>query len=100
MELDTTSLMMFIGAMGVVLTTSLLKMSEMAKRTKTAIATFVSIVASGLVVWMSGDVDASDLMPTVLQIFGGSQIVYRFVLDGTSVDERLEAVGSHADDDA
>lgn len=89
----------FVTAVLVVLATSLFKNVEMSDRVKNTIAVVLSVIA-GVIVDLSthgfdfGSYAYQDVLGTVLVIYGSAQAIYQFVLKGTEVDAKLEAVGS------
>jgi hypothetical protein len=97
------TLLLFVVIVIVVLTTSLLKLPWFSEQAKVLIATVVSVVGAGVHVWFTGDFDVADLTGTALQVFGGSQLIYKFLIEGTSsgktLDDKLEHVGAGSHDD-
>ena len=85
------TLVLFVAAVVVVLTTSLFKNVEWSVKVKTAVATVLSVVAAAVGIWVTGDFDASSLPAGVLQVFGLAQLFYNFLLKGTGLNATLES---------
>jgi hypothetical protein len=81
--------------LGVSLLTSLVKHVEFSAKAKVALATVFSWVA-GVVVELSlhpiSEQTAASILGTVLAIFGGSQVFYKFIMEGTTLEQKLAAV--------
>lgn len=88
------TILLFLIAVAVVVITSLLKMPWLSEKAKVAIATITSIVGAAVHTWFTGDFEAMELIPTALQILGGSQLLYKFLLDHSKVDAALERFGT------
>lgn len=82
----------FVLAVVVVALTSLFKFEWLAPKAKAAIAALVAVVASAVYVWQTGDV-SEDLWQTILIVYGLAQGLYTFLLDGSSLDDKLESLG-------
>jgi hypothetical protein len=87
------TLLLFLIAVVVVLATSLLKLPWFGEKVKVAIATVISVVGAAVHVWLTGDFEAFDLVATSLQVYGGSQLIYLFIMNDTKFDDKLERVG-------
>lgn len=96
--IDST-IVLFVIAIAVVLSTSLLKMPWFTTKQKSAIAGVMSVIAAAVHTWVTGDFDTTDLMSMTLQVYGGSQLIYQFILDKTGIDDKLELLGSGVQDD-
>lgn len=94
-----TGFVIFGAIIAVVLLTSLFKNVEMGAKAKNLIAVVVSSVA-GVLTDLSGrnfdfgSYAAADIMGTALIIYGASQLVYTFIMKGSTLDAKLEEVGS------
>lgn len=77
----------------VVLLTSLFKLPLFSAKAKLTIATVVSVIGAGVHVWLTGGLESTDIVQSALQVFGGSQLIYRFILDKSGFDAKLESVG-------
>jgi protein-S-isoprenylcysteine O-methyltransferase Ste14 len=81
----------------VVLVTSLIKTVDMSEKTKNIIAAVVSVLA-GVFINLSihafdfGSYAVADILGTILVVYGGAQAVYQFILNGTGLDAKLEAL--------
>jgi hypothetical protein len=93
------TLLLFIVIVAVVLLTSLFKLPLFSHKVKVAIATAVSVLGAAVHVWVTGEPDTTDFIATALQVFGGSQLIYNFILDNTKLDDALEHVGVKTDYD-
>lgn len=87
------TVLLFLIAVGVVLVTSLLKFPWLSDKAKVALATATSILGAAAHVWFTGDFEAMELIPTSLQVLGASQLLYKFLLDHSKLDDALERVG-------
>jgi len=87
------TLLLFLVAVAVVFVTSLLKMPWFGENVKVVIATVTSIVGAAAHTWFTGDFEAMDVTAAALQIFGGSQLLYQFILDNSKLDDALERFG-------
>lgn len=80
----------------VVLLTSLFKNTNWNPRWKAAVATVLSVLAGVVIIvtargsWSA--VYSTDFMTSVLAVFGSSQLVYKFILAGTVVEDKLANV--------
>lgn len=88
-----------VAALGVVLGTSLLKNAEFSSKVKNLIALVLSGVATVVVVWFTGGVDAAAAVKDpaafaglVGLIYGVSQLLYNFILTGTGLETALTKV--------
>lgn len=90
--IDPTLLLILVAA-AVVLVTSLIKMPWFGDDVKVLIATITSVVGAAIHTWLTGDFETLDLMAASLQVFGGSQLLYQFILDNSKLDDALERVG-------
>lgn len=81
-----------------VLTTSLFKNVNWNPKQKNLLAVFISVIGAAITVIISkGGMDAiisTDLLESVVLVYGGSQAFYNFVLNGTSLEEKLANVGN------
>jgi len=81
--------------LAVVLFTSLFKTVNMSAKTKNLIATILSVVGGVVADLAAKGFDVSqyvgvDILTAALVIYGGSQLIYNFIMKGTSVDAKLE----------
>lgn len=84
----------FVGiVVAVVLASSLLKFPWFSHKTRVTVATVIAVLGAAGHLLLTGDFESTDLLATSLQVFGASQILYQFILDGSSVDNVLENVG-------
>lgn len=83
-------------AVVVTLLTSLFKTINLSSKWKSLIAVVLSVVAGGVTVWVAngGDFTTTNVVQAVALVYAASQVIYDFVLKGTSLDARLTAVGS------
>jgi hypothetical protein len=86
-----------VTAFLVVLGTSLIKYAGLSAKVKNVIAIVLSAVGAGVVTVVTGGLDqaadvkdVSDLLALVTMVYGVSQVIYHFLLDGTGVDDSLE----------
>ena len=99
-----TAWIMFASTISVVLLTSLFKQVDMSSKVKNFIATLFS-VAGAVVTDLAGrewDVSSYvgvDILAAALAIYGGSQLIYKFIMDGTAIDAKLESIGHSTDGD-
>lgn len=93
------TLLLFIVIVAVVLLTSLFKLPLFSKKVKVTIATAVSVVGAAAHVWITGEPDTTDFIATALQVFGGSQLIYNFILENSKFDDKLQHVGVKPDYD-
>jgi hypothetical protein len=92
-----TGIVVFGVAVLVVLATSLIKNVTMSNRTKTLIATVLSVVGGVITVlgthsWDLSSFSGADVSQTALLVFGAAQLIYQFILKNTSADAVLEDV--------
>jgi len=81
-----------ILAIVVVLLTSLVKNVDWSPKAKNLVATVVSVAGSALFVLASPDRslnDAGDFLALSSSAYGASQLLYQFILRGTSVEQKL-----------
>ena len=81
----------------IVFATSLIKNVGMSDKIKNLIAVVLSTIAGVLIDLNAHAFDfsqyaAADIVGTVLTIYGGSQIIYQFILKGTALEAKLEEV--------
>jgi hypothetical protein len=88
----------FAAVVAVVVSTSLIKLPWWSEKAKVVAASVVSVVAASAQAMLSGGFDPSDIVNSSLQVFGGSQILYRLIMDRTELDDKLEAVFAHRDE--
>jgi len=82
-----------LSAVAVVLLTSLFKAVDWDARVKNLIATVLSVVGGVITVWATGGFEnATDVLQTSLLVYGASQLLYKFVLEGTKPEASLAAV--------
>ncbi len=82
----------------VVLGTSLIKFGSLSEKVKNLIAIVLSVVVGGAV-WLatggfdtaSNVTDAQGVFAIVAAVYGLSQVIYHYLLDGTGLDNKLEA---------
>lgn len=90
-------LIVFVVAVLVVLGTSLIKSVDMSDKVKNAIAVVLSVIG-GIVTDLStrafdfSTYQGLDILGTVLVIYGASQLIYKFIMEDTTVDQKLESV--------
>lgn len=94
-----TGLLVFVFAVVVVLATSLFKNVDMSSRVKNVIAAALSVAGGAITAgidagWDFSSFAATDVLTTVLLVYGAAQAIYQFVLKGTQVDAKLESTGS------
>lgn len=81
-----------------VFATSLFKNVNWNPKQKNFLAVVISTIGAGIAVLISkGGVDAlltADLLESVVLVYGGSQALYNFVLNGTTVENKLANVGN------
>lgn len=88
-------LIILLCVVGVVVGTSLIKNVDMSSKTKNFIATVLSVVG-GIVTDLSAKgFDVSqyqgvDILTAALVIYGASQLIYKFLMEGTAADATLE----------
>lgn len=93
------ALIVFICVVAVVLLTSLFKTVNMSDKAKNLIATVLS-VAGGVVTdltakgWDVSQYAGVDILTAALAIYGASQLIYKFIMEGSKLDAKLENVGS------
>lgn len=89
-------LLVFVLAVAVTLLTSLFKTVKLSAKWKSLIAVVLSVVAGAVTVWAAngGDFSSVNVIEAVALVYAASQVIYNFILKGTSLDARLEAVGS------
>jgi uncharacterized membrane protein len=90
-----TGIFVLVVSALVVLLTSLFKTVNMSVKVKTLIATVLSVIGGVGADLASKGFDVSqyaglDILTTALVIYGGSQLIYNFIMKGTSVDAKLE----------
>ena len=83
----------------VVFVTSLFKTVNMSVKTKNLIATILSVIGGIVTDLAAKGFDVSqyatvDILTAALVIYGGSQVIYNFLMKGSSVDAKLESIGS------
>lgn len=94
-----TGIIVFVVVVAIVFATSLIKNVGMSDKVKAGIAAVLSVIA-GVIVDLSthgfdfGTYAAADILGTVLVIYGASQAIYQFILKDSSLDAKLESVGS------
>jgi hypothetical protein len=80
-------------AVAVVLLTSLFKNVEWSDKVKNLVAVVFSVVGGAVSVWLSGGFDgAVDVLQTSLLVYGASQLLYAFILKGTTPEAALANV--------
>lgn len=91
---------LLVAAVLVVLGTSLIKFAGLSEKVKNLIAIGLSVLVGAGWWFVSGGQDVlsnldtsnvTSLFAIVSSIYGLSQVLYHFLLDGTAVDNRLEA---------
>ena len=93
------AIIVFACIVGVVLLTSLFKTVNMSDKVKNLIATVLS-VAGGVVTdltakgWDVSQYAGVDILTAALAIYGASQLIYKFIMEGSKLDATLENVGS------
>lgn len=87
------ALFMALLSIGVTLLTSLFKSVKLSKKQKTSIAAGLSILAGfASVAFVSGDFSPTNLAANAVSIFGASQAIYQFILNGTGLNKKLTDV--------
>lgn len=87
------ALFMAVLSLGVTLLTSLFKSVKFSKKQKTSIAAVLSILAGvASVALVSGDFSLENLAANAVSIFGASQAIYQFILNGTGLNKKLTEV--------
>lgn len=87
------ALFMALLSIGVTLLTSLFKSVKLSKKQKTSIAAGLSILAGfASVALVSGDFSPANLAANAVSIFGASQAIYQFILNGTGLNKKLAEV--------
>jgi hypothetical protein len=99
----TLAALVFGGALLVVLLTSLLKNPWFSEKTKVAIATVLSVLVAGVAAWfgLGGAVNPANVFVLITSIYGTSNLVYKWILEGGRVDKALEntvVVPTNSDD--
>lgn len=92
-------ILVFAFAVVVVLATSLFKNVDMSSRTKNLIAAVLSVVGGAVAAGIQSEWDfasygTTDLLETVLLVYGAAQAMYQFLLKDTRADAVLEAAGT------
>lgn len=98
----TMQLAVVIVSVLVVLASSLFKLEAFSRTAKQVIAAVSAVVAGVVTAWSTGQFDnATDVLQTVLVIYGLSQAVYQFLFDEgkplSRIDTALTAVGDSTD---
>ena len=85
----------------ITLLTSLFKQPFMSSKVKNIIAIVVSVLAATLTAVLTGDVNTTtDILVVVTSMYGTSQIFYKFLMQGGSLDTRLtNALVMNGDDE-
>ena len=98
--MDPVTIGLLIASVVVVLAVSLIKMPWFSEKVRVAIAVGVSVVAAGVSIFLTGDFQADTVAAGALQVFALSQLIYRFILEKTGLDDKLEFLGSggHSND--
>lgn len=91
----TTGIIVLVAAVLVVLATSIFKNVNWSDKVKNLVATVLSVVAAviGLLGGNGWDVSAfggADVLETALLVYGASQLIYKFIFNGTRFNEVLE----------
>ena len=81
-------------AIAVVLLTSVFKTIDLNTKVKALISVVLSVAAAAVTVWVAqdGDFTTSNIVEVVSLVYASSQLIYNFILKGTSLDQRLESV--------
>lgn len=96
-------LVVFVLAIVVVLLTSLIKQFQWNTQATHLVAVVLSVVGGAVGVlaangWDPSAFQGSTLLATALAVYAGSQLLYNFILKGTSpgqqLDAKLTAIGS------
>lgn len=84
----------FALAVIVTLLTSLFKTVDLSSKWKSLIAVVLSVVAGGVTVWVAqgGDFTTVNVVQAVALVYAASQIIYNFILKGSSIDQTLTSV--------
>lgn len=81
-----------IVAIVVVAATSLLKNVEWSTKAKTLVATVLSVAGGAVTAWLSGAFNGADVTTSIAVVFAGSQLLYKFILEGTGFEQALANV--------
>ena len=78
-------------AIAVVLLTSVFKTIDLSSRVKALISVVFSVAGGAVTVWIAkgGDFTATNVAESVALVYAASQVIYNFILKGTSVDRAL-----------
>lgn len=96
--MDIVTIIVLVAGVLVTLLASLIKNSEWDHKYKATVATVLSVIAGvaaafvGVPVAELGTI-ASNLPQFILSIYGTSQLLYQFILRGTTLDDKLAEVG-------
>lgn len=90
-----TGIVVFALSIAVVLLTSIFKSVEMSSKTKTLIAAVLSAVGAAVTDlatngWDFGGYKSADVLGTAIVIFGTANLIYSFIMKGTTVDAKFE----------
>jgi len=80
-------------SVAVVLLTSVFKTINLSTKVKALISVVLSVAAAAVTVWVAqgGDFSTVNIVEAVGLIYATSQLIYNFILKGTSLDQTLEA---------
>lgn len=81
-------------AVVVTLLTSLFKTIDLSTKWKALIAVVLSVVAGAVTVWVTtgGDFTTTNVVGAVGLVYAASQVIYNFILKGTSLDQTLTSL--------
>jgi threonine/homoserine efflux transporter RhtA len=78
-------------SVAVVLVTSILKTVDMSTKTKQVIAIVTSVLAGLVGLLVTGKLDnTKDIAGAATAIYAASQVIYHFIISGTSLNDALE----------
>lgn len=88
----TLGAVLFGLAMVTVLLTSLFKNVEFSSNIKNLIAVVVSTVGSAVTLWATkgGDFHGANLLELAISAYGGSQLIYNFIINSNSVGKKVD----------
>lgn len=82
-------------AVVVTLLTSLFKHVDWSAKTKNLLATVLSVLGAAVTVWLGEGrelANAGDVAQLAVTVYGGSQLLYNFLMRGTHIEEKIAEV--------